>query len=78
MLIRLHGCRFQRCTMLNEDLGDYMRKSIKQKKINKIRKENEEYQKEINDLCLKVKNLRYLISENNRKIEQYENEILFD
>lgn len=64
--------------MLNEDLGDYMRKSIKQKKINKIRKENEEYQKEINDLCLKVKNLRYLISENNRKIEQYENEILFD
>lgn len=64
--------------MLNEDLGDYMRKSTKQKKINKMRKENEEYQKEINDLCLKVKNLRYLISENNRKIEQYENEILFD
>lgn len=55
-----------------------MKKSTKKNKINNMRKENEEYQKEINDLCLKVKNLRYLISENNRKIEQYENEILFD
>ena len=55
-----------------------MRKSTKKNKIQKMQKENEEYQKEINDLCLKIKNLRYLIDENNRKIEQYENEILFD
>ena len=55
-----------------------MRKATKKNKIQKMQKENAEYQKEINDLCIKIKNLRHLIDENNRKIEQYENEILFN
>lgn len=55
-----------------------MRKKEKKNKIIKLREENEEYKKEINDLYLKIKELTDRISDNDRKIEQYENEILIN
>lgn len=55
-----------------------MTKKQKEKEIIKLKKEIAEKQEGINEFCNLVRTMRLIIYANNKLIEKYENEILFD